>query len=171
MTYTVWMHGQQIGETKFEYRHTAQRHAGAFHPTPFGLTMLPGITAMGPALFAFGDMCRRAGIDTDDDCPTNASAALEAFSETPEGRRVIAAAKQIADVEVRDPDGKRMPWESLAITDLEWMVAFARQQKPEILARVDALPPHDPIKFMISLTLRSAGRRATGVRRAMASRS
>ena len=114
VTYTVWMHGQQIGETKLEYRHTSQRHAGAFHPTAFGLTMLPGITAMGPALFAFGDMCRQAGIDTDDDRPANASAALDAFAGTPEGRRVLAAAKQIADVEVRDPDGRRVAWESRA---------------------------------------------------------
>jgi hypothetical protein len=162
VTYTVWMHGQQIGETKLEYRHTSQRHAGAFHPTEFGLTMLPGITAMGPALFAFGDMCQQAGIDTDDDRPENASAALDAFARTPEGQRVIAAAKQIAEVEVRDSNGKRVTWESLAITDLEWMVAVARKRKPQILGEVDALSRHDTIKFMITMTVRSVGREPRG---------
>lgn len=159
MTYTVWMHDQQIGETEFEYRHTSERRAGAFHPTEFGLTMLPGITAIGPALFAFGDMCRRAGIDPGDDRRESASAALDAFAGTPEGRRVIDAARQIAKVEVRDPDGRRVPWESLAITDLEWMVAVARERKLPELAQVDALPTHDPIKFMITVTWADARRR------------
>src|SRR5689334_19263682 len=109
------MHGQQIGETKLEYRHTGTRFAGAFHPTEFGLTLLPGITAMGPALFAFGEMCRREGIDTDDASADTASGALNAFAHTPEGRRVLDAARQIAQVEVRDPNGKRVLWESLNI--------------------------------------------------------
>src|SRR5262249_48907829 len=77
MTYTVWLHGQQIGETRFEFRPDRRRHAGTFHPTEFGLTVLPSITAMMPALFEFGDLCRRRGLDTDDQNPESASAALD----------------------------------------------------------------------------------------------
>src|SRR4051812_32868567 len=79
VTHSIWFRGRQIGETKFEYKHTATQFAGAFYPTAFGLTMLPDITAMGPALFSFGEMCRRAGVDTDDASSENASAALKAF--------------------------------------------------------------------------------------------
>ena len=158
MTYTVWLHGQQIGETKFEFRPGGREHAGAFHPTAFGVTVLPSITAMGPALFEFGDMCRLQGVDTDDPSAQNASTALDAFASSPEGKRVMAAAKQIAAVEVRDPEGQRLAWDSLAITDLEWLVQVAHERNPSVLRQVDDLPEHDPIKFMISLTLKEKTR-------------
>src|SRR5471030_485726 len=112
MTYTVWMYGQQIGHTKFEYRHDARKRAGVFQPTEFGLTVLPGITAMCPALLDFGELCRRDGIDVEDPSPESASAALAAFTETPEGQRLIEAAKQIAEIEVLDSLGRELPWES-----------------------------------------------------------
>jgi hypothetical protein len=158
MAYTVWLHGQQIGETKFEFRAGGMKHAGAFHPTAFGVTVLPSITAMGPALFDFGDMCRLHGIDTDDPSPENASNALDTFASTPEGKRVMAAAKQIASVQVRDPEGQLLAWDSLAITDLEWLVQTARERNPSVLRHVDDLPEHDPVRFMISLTLKEEAR-------------
>lgn len=161
MSYTVWLHGQQIGETKFELPRGRRQHAGAFHPTEFGLTVLPSITAMGPALFDFGDMCRRHGLDTDDPSPENASHALDTFASSPEGRRVMAAAKQIARVEVRDPGGQVLAWDALAITDLEWLVRAARERNPLIVHDVDEeLSVHDPVRFMISLTLKEVPRRA-----------
>jgi hypothetical protein len=152
------MRGEQIGETAFEYEHTGLRRAGVFYPTDFGLKVLPSITAMTPALFDFGDLCRRAGFDVDDPSAENASAAMAAFEGTSEGRRIIAAAQQIAMLEVYDPSGRPVAWESLAITDLDWLAAYARERDPEALEQVDALPPHDPIKFMISLTMKRTGR-------------
>jgi hypothetical protein len=164
MTYTVWMQGQQIGETAFEYEHDKRRRAGSFQPTEFGLQVLPSITAMGPALFDFGDICKRAGMDTDTPSDDAAKAALDAFGDTPEGQRVIAAAKQISQLEVRDPAGRPIAWEALAITDLEWLVAFARERGDAVPnAILDKRPEHEPIKFMISLTLRR-GREVGGLR-------
>src|SRR5262245_20337748 len=163
MAYTVWLQGQQIGETRFEFRPRGGGHAGAFHPTAFGVTVLPSITAMGPALFDFGDMCRLHGIDTDDPSPENASNALDTFASSPEGKRVIAAAKQVARVEVRDPEGQLLAWDSLAITDLEWLVKAARERNPSVLCPVEDLPEHDPIKFMISLTLKQEARSAAAI--------
>jgi hypothetical protein len=154
MTYTVWIHGQQIGETAFEYEHDRRRRAGSFQPTEFGLQVLPSITAMAPALFDFGAMCKRRGIDPDSASATDAERALDIFGGTPEGKRVIAAAKQIAELEVRDPRGQIVLWESLAITDLDWLVSYARERgDPEPNEILDEMPDHEPIKFMISLTL------------------
>ncbi len=159
MTYTVWIREQQIGETAFEYEHDKRRRAGSFQPTEFGLQVLPSITAMAPALFEFGAMCKRYGIDPDSAAEADAATALDVFGGTPEGQRVIAAAKQIAELEVRDPSGRIVPWEFLAITDLEWLVSFVREQGDAAPNRLlDDMPDHEPIKFMISLTLR-AGRR------------
>jgi hypothetical protein len=164
MTCTVWLRGQQIGESGFECEHDRLHRAGAFHPTAFGLSVLPSITAMGPALFAFGDLCKREGLDTETDDPVLAASAFETFVATQEGRRVMAAAHQIAGIEVRDSEGKTITWESLAITDLDWMVAEARRRNPSLLRAVDAMPPHDPIKYMISLTLAEHQDGVTSVR-------
>ena len=155
MTYTVWIHGQQIGETAFEYQHDKRRRAGSFQPTEFGLQVLPSITAMAPALLEFGAMCKRSGLDPESASEADAATALDVFGGTPEGQRVMAAAKQIAELEVRDPSGRIVSWESLAITDLEWLTSFARERgDPEPNQILDNMPEHDPIKFMISLTER-----------------
>jgi hypothetical protein len=155
MTYTVWIHGQQIGQTAFEHEHDRRRRAGSFQPTEFGLQVLPAITAMVPALFEFGAMCKRRGLDPDSASEADAETALDVFGGTPEGQRVMAAAQQIAELEVRDPRGRIVPWESLAITDLEWLIAYAREMgDPEPNKAIDDLPAHEPIKFMISLTLK-----------------
>src|SRR3954465_12147453 len=106
MSYTVWIHGQQIGETSFEYQHDRRRRAGAFQPTEFGLQVLPSITAMVPALFDFGTMCKQRGIDPETASEADAEVAFETFSDTPEGRRVMAAASQISELELRDPQGR-----------------------------------------------------------------
>ena len=154
MTYTVWIHGRQIGETAFEYEHDKRRRAGSFQPTEFGLQVLPSITAMAPALFDFGAICKRHGLDPESTSEADAATALEVFGGTPEGQRVIAAAKHISELEVRDPSGQIVPWESLAITDLEWLTAYARERgDPRPNEILDSMPEHDPIKFMISLTL------------------
>src|SRR4051794_38605234 len=105
MTYTVWLHGQQIGETNFEYSTKRDKRAGLFHPTDFGVAVLPAITGMLPALVDFAELCGREGIAVDPARPDHASAALRALGETPQGARVIAAAQQIAAIEVRDPSG------------------------------------------------------------------
>jgi hypothetical protein len=154
MTYTVWIHGQQIGETTFEYERDTRRRAGRFQPTEFGLQVLPSITAMVPALFDFGRMCKAQGIDPDSASDLDAELALQTFGDTREGRRVMAAARQIAELQVRDANGTVIPWESLVITDLEWLLAYARdEENPSANAVLDAMPAHEPIKFMISLTL------------------
>ena len=154
MTYTVWIHGRQIGETAFEYEHDKRRRAGSFQPTEFGLQVLPSITAMGPALFDFGAMCKRHGLDPESTSKADAATALDVFGGTPEGQRVIAAAKHVAQLEVKDPSGQIVPWESLTITDLDWLVAYARERGDRAPnAILDDMPEHDPIKFMISLTL------------------
>jgi hypothetical protein len=118
MTHSVWIDGQKIGETKFELRSVGRQRAGTFHATKFGLTRLPGITDMLPALVAFGEMSRREGIDVHDPRPETAAAALEWFAEAPEGKRVLAAAKLIADLVLQDSTGHLVVWQSIAISDV-----------------------------------------------------
>lgn len=101
MAYTVWKDGKRIGQTDLELRPSGRRRAGSFAPNEYGLTVLPGITAMLPALMAFGDMCRRRGLNVEDTSPAAGRLALDAFSETVEGQAVIEAAKHVGEVELR----------------------------------------------------------------------
>jgi hypothetical protein len=151
MTYTVWMQGKQIGHTRFEYKHTGRKRAGMFVPTEFGLTVLPRITDMCPALMDFGELCSEAGINMHDARADTASAALDAFTDTIEGRRVLGAAKVISEIEVLDPLGQALSWESLAITDVDDLLAMARARTPGRFD--DTLAARGPARFTISLTL------------------
>lgn len=118
MPYTVWKNGKQIGATQFELSPGGRKRVGMFHPNEYGLTVLPGITAMFPALLEFGEMCRREGVDVDFDSPATRAAGHELFAKTPEGRAVIEAAQNIGELELRDSRGETLVWDSLAISDV-----------------------------------------------------
>jgi hypothetical protein len=156
VTYTVWMQGRQIGETRFEYTHDQRKRAGSFVPTEYGLAVLPRITDMCPALLDFGELCRRKGFDMDDARDVTAAAALDAFTDTTEGRRVLGAASQIAQIEVLDPLGQIVAWESPAISDVDELAAIARSRAPGSLD--ERLNADHTVKFMISLTLAKRSR-------------
>jgi hypothetical protein len=152
MTYSVWKNGEKVGETRFELSPGPGKRAGVFHPTAFGLTVLPGITAMAPALLEFGDMCRKAGVDVDDTRRETAEAAFETFADTPEGKRIQAAASCIADLELRDSGGRTLHWESLMISDMTTLVDLIGRRRRGATDQLKMLPG-DPIRFMISTTL------------------
>ncbi len=155
MSYTVWMDGNKIGETAFEFRHGSRKRAGVFHPTKFGLTVLPGITAMFPALLETGQACRELGLSTED-AALDAEAVAERVFETPAGRRVLAAASQISQLVLQGPSGELVLWDSMLISDLNELSAVAARaagndQSPS------ARPDGPPIRYLISATLTNTG--------------
>ena len=152
MPYSVWKNGEKVGETRLELSPAPRKRAGVFHPTAFGLTVLPGITAMAPALFDFGEMCKAQGVDVEDDRPETAERAFETFANTPEGQRVQAAASCISDLELRDSTGRTLQWESIMISDMTAIVELAGRRRHGAADQLKMLPG-DPIRFMISTTL------------------
>ena len=157
MSYTVWMDGIKIGETAFDVRHGTDRRAGIFHPTELGLSMLPGITTMGPALLDVGRMCRERGVDIDDPALDTDSSTEEVF-QTPEGHRVLEAARQIARLELHDPSGEIVAWESILITDLHDLTAAAGARS---LADDAAAIDHRgraPVRYFITAKIPAARR-------------
>ena len=151
--YTVWMYGQMIGETRFEALVAGRKRAGVFHPTEFGIALLPGITDMFPALVDFKDMCERQGLDVQDDRLETGRDAFETLKDTPEGRRVVAAARRIAEIEVREENGECIPWESLAISNLEELAALASRRAKSGPQQVLQPNDGDPVRYLISLTI------------------
>jgi hypothetical protein len=153
-TYTVWSHGRKLGETTFEMESKGRHLAGVFQPTAAGIELLPGITAMMPALFDLHALYEREGVNTDDDDPDAGAAALALFDHAPEGKRLLAAAKQIASLELRDPAGKVVSWKSLLISDVQDILRLAadsRDPDEEEPSMPDDSSP--PIRYMISVTL------------------
>jgi hypothetical protein len=162
-SFSIWIDGHRIGETAFELRHGTNRHGGVFHPTEFGVSVLPGITAMGPALLDAGRMCRERGIDTDiPDLDDDTD--VEMFLGAPEGTRILEAAKLIARLEVQDPSGEIVKWKSILITDVNDFAAAAARlsgaEAPAPIERDDATP----VRYFISASFRNTTRRARTAR-------
>ena len=163
MSYTVWLDGTRIGETALELRHGNNRRGGVFHPTELGLSVLPSITAMGPALLDAGRLYGEDDFIPDDpDAPSESAAA--AFFATPEGQRIMQAAELISRLELLDASGALVPWESLLISDMNEFIAVATRcssgkSEPATPAeRNDG----DPVRYFISATLISSPRRLRG---------
>jgi len=152
--YTVWKNGEKIGETRFELRPAPSRLAGVFHPTASGLSVLPAVTAMAPALIEFGRICRARGIMADENRPEAVDEGLEAFANTPEGKRVRTAASHVAELELRDPSGRTIIWESILISDLTAFAQLSAERRRDAESQLSKLPG-DPIRFMISATVAS----------------
>lgn len=161
--YTVWMYGRKIGQARLDTSVGDRRLAGVFHPTEFGLTVLPGITDMFPALIDFRHMCRRLGVDVQDPDPEIGHRAFEQFKNTAEGRRVVAAAKLIAAIDVCDRRGDDVLWDSLAISDMEALRTLALRECPDRAASLPPVPDTADIRYLISLTLADSSLRVVAM--------
>ena len=152
MSYSVWLDGIRIGDTDLELRHGLGRRGGVFHPTEVGLTVLPGITAMGPALLDLGQLCRENGVNTKDG--VDIDRATEGVLGTDAGRRMLAAAEEISRLELHDDAGRIVRWESILISDMTDFVAIAAKQMPD----AEEIPADElrasPVRYFISTTLR-----------------
>lgn len=157
MTFTVWMHDRLIGETDFELAPIGERRAGVFRPTQYGLSVLPGITCMFPALLELHAVCRRHGINPDDDALTPDHPDLDFVSATPAGQRVIEAARYISQVELRDRTGRILPWEALMISDADEIANAVAHIEPDEVEAVER--PASPMRYFISATIKLEKRR------------
>jgi hypothetical protein len=159
MPFTLWKRGILIGETDFGLAKLGgRRRAGVFHPTPAGMMVLPALTAMALALFGLGDAMKRLPL-SDEAIERDPDAALDAFERSPEGQRVLAAAEQIAELELRDENGKRVEFASILVTDLEELRALGVVRKGASAKRPKG---GDPVRYFISVTLSKRHLRASG---------
>ena len=153
MRYSVWMEGTKIGETEFELRHGRDRRGGIFLPTELGLGLLPGITAMTPALLDLGRMCKEQGIVIPPEGFDEAE--LNCFAATPECSRMIGAAQQLSKLELRNPSGEVVEWESLLISDFRDLTTESEARKEAKRRQKQGEHP-DPVRYFISATFAAA---------------
>lgn len=155
MPYTLWSRGILIGATDFALGDTDGRHlAGVFQPAESGMMLLPVLTAMAPALFDLKAMMKRERI-TEEDADADPDRVLEIFEGSPEGRRLMASAKEMQQLELRAPSGGVLELESLLLSDLTELSRFgirpprARKGKKKKKHRKQ----RDPVRYLISATL------------------
>ena len=156
MRYTLWHRDTLVGETDFGLGNRGGSRAGVLHPTPSGMAVLPALTAMAPALLSAGEAMQRLPL-SDEDIERDADAAMEAFAASPEGQRVLRAAEEMADLELRDPSGKPVALDSLLVSDLQEMAALGAT-----LRRGQSLRG-DPVRYVISATFSMRRGRAWAV--------
>ena len=155
MRYTVWHRDVLIGETDFGLGKRGGSRAGVFHPTLSGLSVLPALTAMAPALLAAGEAMQGLPV-SEEDIERDPDGAIEAFTSSPEGQRVLRSAEHMADLELRDDGGRPVPVDSILVSDLREMVALG--------AELRGSNPHagDPVRYVISATFTTRGGRRSG---------
>jgi hypothetical protein len=159
MRYTLWHRDVLVGETDFGLGMRGGSRAGVFHPAPSGMAVLPALTAMAPALIGLGEMMERLPL-LDEEIERDVDGAVEAITSSPEGQRMLRAAEQIAELELRDDNGKHVPFDSILVSDLQEMTAMGAQLRAQPPRGGEGL---DPVRYVISATF-SKPQRAFGPR-------
>lgn len=150
MPYTLWLNERLIGETEFEHPGPgAGQRLGAFRPTTQGSEALPAICGLLGATLALKREIQRRGLDPDQE----SDAVLEVLEQTPEGERVMAIAKCLSELELRDPAGERLVIQSIAVTDVRELRALARPVGTRHDIASNANTADSKPRYLISATL------------------
>lgn len=153
MPYTLWLHGLLVGETDFEHPGPAPgQRLGAFRPTTAGLEVLPSICGLLAATVALKDEMERRGLVNPDD---QADGMLEVLESTPEGERVVEIAKCLEQLELHDPNGIRLQFQSIAVSDLHELVQLGKLRASAVDEASETADESTP-RYLISATFSAA---------------
>lgn len=127
MPYTLWSRGRLLGETTLGYAPSIPRlRAGDFLPTELGERLMPVITGVGPALRALFDVVN-ADRASGNHCYDQPGADFpEHIKRTPEYADSVSIQHELESLalELRDPDGRVVPTESIALQDTEYLLSL-----------------------------------------------
>lgn len=153
MSYTLWSRGILIGATDFALGERDGRHlAGIFQPAESGMMLLPGLTAMAPALFDLEARMKAEHL-TEKDAEEDPDRVLDVFENSFEGKRVIASCQEVEKLELHAPNGELLVFESILVSDLLEMKRFGFRATPITGRRRAHDGPVDPVRYFITATL------------------
>lgn len=166
MTYTLWHRKQLIGETEFEQeegvsalRLGKRRHlAGVFHPTDYGLRLLPRLCGILTAGFDLKEELVRRGLPTED---PPADIIEELFETTEAGAHIIDIGRVLCEVELRDPDGVTLTVASMGFIDLAELATLSRRLEHETVDLDEV--PSEAAEFLVSVTLQDLAPHCVGI--------
>ena len=129
MPYTIWSRGRLLGHSSLSYARCIPRiRAGDFEPTEVGESLLSILTGMGPAAEALAGImdghAKPVGARPDEPPGVTDSVRL-----TTEYADILSIGDQLQNLalELRDPEGARVPTSLIGIQDTEHLLALARR--------------------------------------------
>lgn len=148
MPYTLWSRARLLGESDLGFVQVWENvKFGWFHPSRVGETFMPVLTGTGPALMKLSRMMRnpvREAIRPPDDATecefprdirrTSAYADLVSISDQLEA----------LELELRDPDGRPVPVDDLAIDDTHWKMSLVPRKIRRKIDRMYGPEPWEP---------------------------
>jgi hypothetical protein len=155
MKYTFWHCGILIGESRMRRDPGRRRHlSGSFDPTPYGLELFPRLTGILTAGHELKSYLDANGLSPDE----MSREEIETIFETiPAGQKVIDIGRTLSEVEMRDPDGKRLEFVSIGFSDLLEFKTLAREMDRGKKREASDLPP-GVSRYVVSATLSKKAR-------------
>lgn len=148
MTYTFWHSGTLMGESDLALPSTKPgQQGGVFHPTAYGLTLLPRLTCALSAGRAFQQQIEAMGRRAEDLSNDEIASLVETSDAT---RTMIELGRILSKVELRAPDGRAIAIQSIAFSDVEELRNMGRSLGGAAAA-VMTLPVDAP-RYLVSAT-------------------
>jgi hypothetical protein len=153
MTHTFWYCGTLIGESRMKREPGRPRHlSGSFDPTPYGLELFPRLTGILTAGHELKSYLDANGLSADE---MSREEIEKVFETVPAGQKVIDIGRTLSEVEMRDPDGKRLEFVSIGFSDLLEFTTLAREMDRGKKREPSELPP-GVSRYVVSATLGKA---------------
>lgn len=141
MPYTVWSRGRLLGHSGLSHARCFPRiRTGDFEPTRVGLSLMPILSGIGPAIEALveilGDDAETADEPTEE--PQGGADCVRLTTEYADALSISDQLENLA-LELRDAEGKRMPVSLIGIQDTEQLSALARENGVILIDEADDL--------------------------------
>ena len=155
MTHTFWHCGILIGESKMKREPGRPRHlSGSFDPTPYGLELFPRLTGILTAGHELKSYLEANGLSPDE---MSREAIEKVFETVPAGQKVIDIGRTLSEVEMCDPEGKRLEFVSIGFSDLHEFTTLAREMDRGNNSEPSPLP-QGVSRYVVSATLSKKAR-------------
>jgi hypothetical protein len=126
MKYSLWHCGVLMGDAHMRKNPTAPRQImGQFRPTAYGRTLLPPLTGLLSAAAALKREMSVHGIS--EEALPEATALAQFLENSPAGQRMADVGRIIADLELRDPSGAPVAFETIGFLDTAALQSLARE--------------------------------------------
>ncbi len=159
MPYTLWSHGRLLGHSSLSYARCFPRiRAGDFEPTDVGESLLPILTGMGSAVEALAEIldshAKPAGAP-----PEESPGLHDCVRLTTEYADIRSIGDQLENLalELRNPEGERVPTSLIGIQDTEHLLALARRDGVSPLDEEDCVEEWmpQPSRYQIIIEMES----------------
>lgn len=146
MTYTFWHSGTLLGESDLALPSTKPgQQGGVFHPTVYGLTMLPTLTCGLSASRAFQRELSAMGKRAEDLSNEDIASLIETSDAT---AAMVELGRILGEIELRAPDGQPIPFETIAFSDVEEL----RRTGHTLIGGMEKFLPANAPRYLVSAT-------------------